>query len=83
MTITSVTRNPVGTVQSVDLAFGADNGSVNKLYVVYGNSDGGNRLKDWERFAYLGDVTGATNSWHAAMTKCERMHRLGLVVSFK
>ena len=67
MNITSVSRHPVGTVQSVDLAFGADNGSVNKLYVAYGNTDGGNRLKDWEQFVYLGEVTDATNSWHAAV----------------
>ena len=67
MTITSVTRHPIGTVQAVDLAFGTDNGSVNKLYVAYGDSDGGNRIKDWEHFIYLGEVTGATNSWHAAV----------------
>ena len=33
MTITSVSRHPIGTVRSVDLAFGADNGSTNRLYV--------------------------------------------------
>ena len=36
MTITSVARHAVGTVQSVDLSFGPDNGSSNKLYVAWG-----------------------------------------------
>ena len=67
MTITSVSRHPVGTVRSVDLAFGADNGSTNRLYVAYGDSDGGTQIKDWQNFAYLGEVTGETNSWHAAV----------------
>ena len=67
MTITSVSRHSVGTVQSVDLAFGADNGAINRLYVAYGDSDGGTRMKDWQNFAYLGEVTGETNSWHAVV----------------
>lgn len=74
MTITSITRHPVGTIQSVDLAFGAENGLTNKLYVAYGDSDGGIHINGWQHFKYLGEVSSDTNSWHAVVptSKCCR-----------
>ena len=82
MTITSVSRYPVGTVQSVDLAFGADNGAINRLYVAYGDSDGGTSIKNWQNFTYLGEVTGETNSWHTAVPT-SRFCRFFLIDSSK
>ena len=70
VSIAQVTRNAEGAVVSVDLAFGADNGLENRLYVAYGSQEGGKRISSWEHWQLVGRVGPGTDALTVNVPNC-------------
>ena len=70
VSITHVTRSVDGAVASVDLAFGADNGLENRLYVAYGSREGGKRIGSWEHWQLVGRVGSGTDTLTVNVPTC-------------
>ena len=62
ITVTPV--KPVNVVTGVNLTFSDLGASTYRLFVAYGEKDGGSiSHRDWEKFAYVTDVTAATDGY--------------------
>ena len=62
ITVTPV--KPANVVTGVNLTFSDLGASTYRLFVAYGEKDGGNiSHRDWEKFAYVTDVTAATDGY--------------------
>ena len=64
MGVSAVNRTSIGTVSSVDLQFGAGNGLTNRLYLAYGETDGGDRIDGWSQSMFVGEVTDEMSALH-------------------
>ena len=62
--VSATNRTSIGTVSSVDLQFGAGNGLTNRLYLAYGETDGGDRIGGWSHSVFIGEVTDEISALH-------------------
>ena len=60
MTLAKSVRTAAGEIGWVRLDFGVDNGFTNRLYVAYGDADGGIHRENWAHVESLGDIAAET-----------------------
>lgn len=71
MTLEKSVRTAAGEIGWVQLGFGADNGLTNRLYVAYGDADGGVHRENWAHVEALGDIAAGTASTNLVPPKAK------------